>query len=197
MPRKKRNPNQSELDSLNIESENDLPPVQEEIGVHEESGQTFKERAAQKLSSIMQESAGEEKEVGPSGKYHRRKKARAEETTSEIATLFSSLVVLALSQSSLPRELHPEQGEIDVVTNNLSRILSRHIDLSSKLSGDAIDVIGIVIVTSGWYARVSPELRERKAQRQVDQIGPLESEDTRSQSSRALEATLNEQPYPG
>ena len=56
-------------------------------------------------------------------------------------------------------EIKPNESELGVFSNHLTGILIRHLPISKGLSADALDIIGIFAVVSGYYARVSPELR--------------------------------------
>jgi hypothetical protein len=92
----------------------------------------------------------------------RKKKTAASD---EFATLIISVLVLILSFSNVPEEVKPNDAELRVLANHLSGLMLRHLPISSKFSQDSLDIIGIIAVVSGWYARVSPAIKELQSQK--------------------------------
>ncbi len=87
-------------------------------------------------------------------------KYKASKNKNEVTTAISSLLVLFLASWKVPDELKPNEAETEAVSNYATRLLLRHVDLSGRLTADALDVIGIVAVLSGYYARTASNWRE-------------------------------------
>jgi hypothetical protein len=77
----------------------------------------------------------------------------------EFSVLVVSVLVLILSFSNIPDEIKPNEDELSIFSKHLSGILIRHLPISSKFSQDSLDIIGLVAVTSGYYARVAPVIK--------------------------------------
>lgn len=82
----------------------------------------------------------------------------------EFSVLVVSVLVLILSFSNIPDEIKPNEDELSIFSKHLSGILIRHLPISSKFSQDSLDIIGIVAVTSGYYARVAPAIKTYQKQ---------------------------------
>lgn len=100
------------------------------------------------------ESDSAEVETPQKRKYIRRN----ESDEKEFAGFVSILVGLIVSFAQLPDPAKPEQGEIDSLSLYLTKILLRHFPVASKIGPDGMDVIGIIGVVAGWYARAKPYL---------------------------------------
>lgn len=82
----------------------------------------------------------------------------------EVSVLVVSVLVLILSFSNIPDEIKPNEDELSIFSKHLSGILIRHLPISSKFSQDTLDIIGLVAVTSGYYARVAPVIKTYQKQ---------------------------------
>ncbi len=86
----------------------------------------------------------------------RKKKGAVQD---EFSTLVIALLTLAASFANIPEQVKPNQSELTIFSNHLTGIMIRHLPISNKFSADSLDIIGLVAVCSGWYARVAPEIR--------------------------------------
>lgn len=125
---------------INIESHNSRPPE-----VERGFGATL--RRAAESSGLFDDSPAPSK----------AKKAKANQD--EFNSLVIAVLTLTVSFANMRPEIKPNESELSVFSNHLTGILVRHLPISKGLSADALDVIGIFAVVSGYYARVSPELR--------------------------------------
>ena len=129
-------------DPLNIEIEShNSTPVEEEKGF----GATL--RRAAESSGLFDEA--------PTPSKAKKAKANQEEFNS----LVIAVLTLGVSFANMRPEIKPNESELGVFSNHLTGILIRHLPIEKGLSADALDVIGIFAVISGYYARVSPELK--------------------------------------
>lgn len=137
-----------------------LPPeaVTVEIENHEAGPKTFRERLTDKLSSITQEDNLSEN-VSESTKWRRKQKGKSSEAEIEFASLVSSLFVVIVAVWRAPEEVKPNDNEIDGVSNRVSKIILRHVDISGRMTADVLDLIGIIAIGASWYARVAPAIR--------------------------------------
>lgn len=126
---------------------------------------SFLERAKEKLTDGI---SGETPDEGePKRKSKGAPGYLRPEQRDELATLVSSGLVLILAAANVPDDLAPSDDERDGVSEHLVKILARHVDLSKKLSGDVLDIIGIIAITSSYYRRIAPVLAERRALKTV------------------------------
>ncbi len=89
----------------------------------------------------------------------------------DLPTMLSAVMVLVFSSViKMDPAIKPNVDEINALCLPLSRIISRHVDTSNKLTGDALDAIGIISVMAGWYLRVSPALDNKPT------FGPVKSQ---------------------
>lgn len=86
-------------------------------------------------------------------------KAKQEETRTEFATLVSTIVVLGVLAWKAPDSVKPNGEEINAVSYHLAGIITRHIDISSAMTKDVLDTIGILAVSASYLTRVSPEMK--------------------------------------
>lgn len=104
----------------------------------------------------------------PSGKrgYTRRS------DSDQIANLTISIVTLAIAGLNLPEDVKPNEEEIDSFSGFGTSILLRHFPMRSKLSRDALDIIGMISIMAMWYRRVAPMIRIHRAEAQAQREGP-------------------------
>lgn len=126
--------------NVEVESHNSQPPEQEKG-----FGATL--RRAAESSGLFDDSPAPSK----------AKKSKANQD--EFNSLVIAVLTLGVSFANMRPEIKPNESELGVFSNHLTGILIRHLPISKGLSADALDIIGIFAVISGYYARVSPELR--------------------------------------
>lgn len=126
--------------NVEVESHNSQPPEQEKG-----FGATL--RRAAESSGLFDDSPAPSK----------AKKAKANQD--EFNSLVIAVLTLGVSFANMRPEIKPNESELGVFSNHLTGILIRHLPIAKGLSADALDVIGIFAVISGYYARVSPELK--------------------------------------
>jgi len=120
------------------------------------SGESWAEKIKRSADSIGLFDDDTETRVETRG----RKKKTA--INDEFSTLVIAVLTLILSFSNMPDPLKPNQSELSMFSNHLTGILLRHLPISGKLSADSLDIIGIVAVCSGYYARIAPEIKNLK-----------------------------------
>jgi len=118
-------------------------------------------RAAEKAGMLSDDSEPEHIET-----RGRKKKTAAQD---EFNTLTIALLSLVLSVTNIPENVKPNDSELAQFSNHLTGLLLRHLPISGKFSADALDIIGLLAVGSGWYARVAPELKAARQTRQPAQ----------------------------
>lgn len=155
------------MDSVLNQNENDLIVEDHQIGNTPEPDSAWEKiKSAATRSGLFTDD--EETRIETRG---RKKKTAAND---EFATLIISVLVLILSFSNIPETVKPNDSELRVLANHLSGLMLRHLPISSKFSQDSLDIIGILAVVSGWYARVAPALKqiqeEGKAKSQPERI---------------------------
>lgn len=92
----------------------------------------------------------------------REEKEALENASDDLPTIIMSVLALVFSALKLPEEISPNRDELAAVSGHMTRIMLRHIDLTSKLNADALDIIGIIATGAGWYIRITPLLAEKK-----------------------------------
>lgn len=97
----------------------------------------------------------------------KKKGAGSPSEREEVANLILTIFVVGVAALNVPEEVKPVNDELSVVSEKLTNILARHGLLLGKLSGDALDVVGIIAVGANWYARVAPELRRMRGNRDL------------------------------
>ena len=73
-----------------------------------------------------------------------------------------AVLTLVLSLANIPQNIKPIESELNVFTNHLTGILLRHLPIAKGFSADALDIIGLFAVMSGYYARIAPELKAKQ-----------------------------------
>ncbi len=154
------------------ESTETLEPVsvETEVQQHKKKSSSLVARAKNKMKEMMndEDEQPQEKKSKSAPGYIRPQQRE------ELATLVSSVFVMAIAASNVPDEIAPDSDEINGISEHLIKILARHVDLSKRLTGDVLDIIGIIAITSGWYARVAPALSDMRAEgkRKKDAMKP-------------------------
>lgn len=141
-----------------------LPPeaVTVDIENHETGTKSFRERLSDKLSSFAQEDnlSGN---ISESTKWRRKQKGKSGEAEVEFAALVSSLFVVIVVVWRAPEEIKPNEDESNGISNRVSKIILRHVDISGRMTADMLDLIGILAIGASWYARVAPAIRQYNA----------------------------------
>jgi hypothetical protein len=181
MGRKPKNSNPSQPPQPNPQpnpkSETDSASNESEILVedHKVIPEAQPDSAWEKIKSAASRSGLFADEDDPRIETRGRKKKTA--ATDEFSTLIVSVSVLILSFSNMPEQIKPNDAELRVLANHLSGLMLRHLPISSKFSADSLDIIGILAVLSGYYARVSPALKElRENKPKAERIAPAPTE---------------------
>ncbi len=92
---------------------------------------------------------------------------KSKKTPDEFNALVVALITLGTSLS-IPEPYRPINDEIQIFSNHLSGILARHLSISGKLSADALDIMGLVVCTSMYYARISPQIKEARQTKKIN-----------------------------
>jgi hypothetical protein len=92
----------------------------------------------------------------PPKKQWKKWNPAAKREMEEVTTMISSLFVLVVAGWRIPPALKPNEDETNAVSGAATRILLRHVDLTGKMTKDAVDVIGIIAVSAAWYTRTAP-----------------------------------------
>lgn len=162
------NPQSASADSALSQNENNIF-----IEDHSPVSRTEPDSAWEKIKSAAARTGFLTDEEEPRIENRGRKKKTA--ATDEFATLIISVLVLILSFSNMPEQIKPNDSELRVLANHLAGLMIRHMPISSKFSADSLDIIGIFAVVSGYYARVSPAIKELQAQKPKERIAPAQN----------------------
>lgn len=149
--------------NLSLNADSDLNSAESsEVSINLES------QGGQEESSFLSRLKDATKKVALSDDESPRIETRGRKAKTAAADEFSVLVVsvlvLILSFSNIPDEIKPNEDELSIFSKHLSGILIRHLPISSKFSQDSLDIIGLVAVTSGYYARVAPVIKTYQKQ---------------------------------
>lgn len=157
-------PEESDLEKLesgipSLESE----PVEIEVEDHQESPASksgLGELLNRAQKNLTREFTPEEDKPTKSKKRDRASSHYVRpQQREDITTLVSSLLALLMAAWSVPPGLKPDEDEVGALASYSTRLLLRHVNLSGRITADVLDVIGIVAVVSGWYARTAPAWR--------------------------------------
>lgn len=96
----------------------------------------------------------------------RKKKTAAQD---EFNTLTIALLSLVIAAVNVPENIKPNDGELNQFSHHLTALLVRHLPISGKFSADALDVIGLLAVSSAYYARVAPLLKTKPKEQTPEQ----------------------------
>lgn len=137
---------------------NNVLAVDIEGHAESESGLTWQEKLKRASENIgLLDADDSDQRIETRG----RKKKTA--VADEFSTLVVALLTLGVSFANIPEQVKPNQSELAIFSNHLTGILIRHLPISNKFSADSLDIIGLVAVCSGWYARVAPEIKALNA----------------------------------
>ncbi len=144
-----------------VSSELDAPiAVETEVEAHPDIGEvSFSERVNDKLRGLV---SGEPRDVVseevPKKKYSYYSKKQEKERQEELSTLLTTLLVILVTAVPAPDGIKPNENELGALSVRTASICFRHNWLTGKLSGDALDAIGILAVLASYWNRVKPEL---------------------------------------
>jgi hypothetical protein len=111
----------------------------------------------------------------------------AKSSREDFAVLVVSVVTLLVTFAKIDERVKPNGEEINLFCEPFARILLRHLPINNKLSADALDIIGMMAATAGWYARVHDvipasreaapraEARAEEAARSNGHLSPIEA----------------------
>lgn len=154
----KQQANQNPLDLLNPENpDSNSGDISSAVTENIQPQESFASRAASKLTAANE---------AVSARRGRPPKAEKDDATGDFANLLSSVIVIAFAFTNLNEELKPTPDETGEVSLHVAKIIMRHVDISGKLTGDALDAIGIITVIAAYSARVAPLVRAMREQKQ-------------------------------
>lgn len=102
--------------------------------------------------------AATEKLAEPRTKRAKEKTAEENDPQQELSTLISSLIVIGVTAANMPKEIKPEDDEIDGFSYHFTNIIFRHIPIKHGLPADFLDIIGMLAILASWYSRAAPYL---------------------------------------
>lgn len=146
MPRKKQT---NEPDQNELTSSSDPNPDQDQavdLQVDDHANDDI-------LTSASRLIGGAAKPLSRNQRYKQNKKAKEAAKGEDFSTIIITIMTLALSAWSVPDELKPNEDELQAFSVPATRMLLRHVPITSKLSADALDAIGMIGAMSAYYAR--------------------------------------------
>lgn len=151
------NQNQNPPQPQNEKSESNSDPLNDLLNVEVESHNSQPPEEEKGFGATLRRAAESSGLFDDSPTPSKAKKAKANQE--EFNSLVIAVLTLGVSFANMRPEIKPNESELGVFSNHLTGILIRHLPIAKGLSADALDVIGIFAVISGYYARVSPELK--------------------------------------
>jgi len=164
------NQNQSQPQPLNEKSESNSDPLNDLLNVEVESHNSQPTEQEKGFGATLRRAAESSGLFDDSPAPSKAKKAKANQE--EFNSLVIAVLTLGVSFANMRAETKPTESELGVFSNHLTRILIRHLPIAKGLSADALDIIGIFAVLSGYYARVSPELKRPAARQETPTLYP-------------------------
>lgn len=128
-----------------------------------DDGFMAKVRRAAEKSGLFADDDGEPERTETRG---RKKKTAAQD---EFNTLTIALLSLVIAAVNVPENIKPNDNELNQFSHHLTGLLVRHLPISGKFSADALDIIGLLAVGSGYYARVAPMLKTKSKEQTPEQ----------------------------
>jgi len=108
----------------------------------------------------------------PSKRTRTRKTKASKANKEDVSTLLITLLTLGVSAWNVPPDVKPNGAEISAFSVPLTNILLRHVNLTGKLTRDALDVISMIAAGSAYYARTAGAWSALNKQKQPEQINP-------------------------
>ena len=90
-------------------------------------------------------------------RYRANKKAKQAANSDDFSAIIVTLLTLGLSAWAVPEILKPNEDELNAFSVPATRLLLRHVPLASKLSADALDLVGMIGALSGYSLRTRLE----------------------------------------
>ena len=149
--------NQNQPQPLNEKSESNSDPLNDLLNVEVESHNSTPPEEEKGFGATLRRAAESSGLFDDSPAPSKAKKAKANQE--EFNSLVIAVLTLGVSFANMRPEIKPNESELGVFSNHLTGILIRHLPIAKGLSADALDVIGIFAVISGYYARISPDLK--------------------------------------
>lgn len=145
-PKPNRPRGRPRLDEKSVFSENAVDPAAVELEVDEHTEDVdLLAKATQVLSGGM--------ELSRNQAYKQRRKAKETAKVEDLQTTVVLILTLALSALTIPEDLKLNEDEKQAFAVPATRLLLRHVPLASKLSADAIDIIGMIGALSAYGTR--------------------------------------------
>jgi hypothetical protein len=113
----------------------------------------------------------------------------------DLVGLVASILLLIVAASGMREEVKPNETEINGVSEHIVKIASRHVNIQNKLTGDMLDLFGLIAIFSGWYVRVAPALQQ--AQPVTEYYTPEVSNVDLSQEPGAMRNAILHERAPG
>lgn len=113
--------------------------------------------------------------------YNRRYKAKKQAQSADFSNVVVTLLTLIFASWDRPSDLKPNEDEINAFSVPCTKMLLRHIPITSKLSADALDVIGMIGAASAYYVRTREawtlynQAREKMQAAEQDRIASQKS----------------------
>lgn len=162
--------NQSPPQPQNEKSESNSDPLNDLLNVEVESHNSQPAEQEKGFGATLRRAAESSGLFDDSPAPSKAKKAKANQE--EFNSLVIAVLTLGVSFANMRPEIKPNESELGVFSNHLTGILIRHLPIAKGLSADALDIIGIFAVLSGYYARVSPELKRPAARQETPTLYP-------------------------
>lgn len=162
--------NQNQPQPLNEKSESNSDPLNDLLNVEVESHNSTPPEEEKGFGATLRRAAESSGLFDDSPAPSKAKKAKANQE--EFNSLVIAVLTLGVSFANMRPEIKPNESELGVFSNHLTGILIRHLPIAKGLSADALDVIGIFAVISGYYARVSPEIKRKDSTPKINKIYP-------------------------
>jgi len=150
-------PQPNEKDSA-LKSENEITLEVEQHTPEKESGFNLSDVLNKAGKKVKEGLFDDDKPLSPKSKS-KKKNIEPGAGEEEFYSLVVAGVVLVISFWKVPREVKPNQDEIDIFSSHLSKIAIRHLPAATQMSPDLLDMVGMFAVASSYYARVSDDLK--------------------------------------
>ena len=151
LPQEKKDSDLKNENEITLEVDNHSP--------ENKSGFDLSEVLSKAGKKVKEGLFDDDKSLSPQSKSKSKKINETGAGEEEFYSLVVAGVVLVISFWKVPREVKPNQDEIDIFSNHLSKIAIRHLPAATQMSPDLLDMVGMFAVASSYYARVSDDLK--------------------------------------
>lgn len=159
MSRPKKN-----LPSENPESSNFSNEVEEQIETQGDG--SFETLIKNASASLNQPQA--QKGKSRTTQWRESKRAKSGAQAEEVTTFVITVMTLLLSAVQMPPDLKPNDDEIGAFSVPATKLLMRHVNLTGKLTQDALDVIGMVAAISAYGVRTGAAWKNYRAAKDAE-----------------------------